>query len=96
MGCDKVVCACVVHDEPGERGCNRTLSSFNDQANQGRIPMVDHVNTLTAGHRLNEYEVLRASITGGAGMTYLAFDHHLLPVGPGTVKSSKDERDEGS
>ena len=34
-------------------------------------------NALPQGHRLHEYELLRVLGSGGFGITYLGFDHHL-------------------
>ena len=44
----------------------------------------EHTNSLTSGHRIAEYEVLRVLGAGGFGITYLAFDHRL--DGPVAIK----------
>ena len=36
-----------------------------------------HVNALSRGYRIQEYELVRVLGFGGFGLTYLGFDHHL-------------------
>ena len=43
-----------------------------------------HPHALPAGHRLEEYEIVRVLGAGGFGITYLAFDHQL--DGPVAIK----------
>ena len=39
--------------------------------------MPDYLHALPAGYRLDEYELVRVLGSGGFGITYLGYDHHL-------------------
>ena len=39
--------------------------------------MTDYLHALPAGYRIEEYELVRVLGSGGFGITYLGYDHHL-------------------
>ena len=39
--------------------------------------MTDHLHALPPGYRIEEYELVRVLGSGGFGITYLGYDHHL-------------------
>ena len=39
--------------------------------------MTHHLHALPPGYRIEEYELVRVLGSGGFGITYLGYDHHL-------------------
>ena len=49
--------------------------------------MTDYLHALPLGYRIEEYELVRVLGSGGFGITYLGYDHHLDKAVAGKSRS---------